>query len=55
MVGRLKSRWFDVKLDGVGPCQTRPSTDKCRHFVKEKKERKRKKGHHIFKTKHQAI
>ena len=29
-----------IKLDGVGPVDNRPSTDKFHHFVQKKKERK---------------
>ena len=30
------------KLDGVGPVDNRPSTDKLQHFVEKKKEKKKK-------------
>ena len=32
-----------TKLDGVGPVDNRPSTDKLQHFVKKKEEKKRRK------------
>ena len=31
------------KLDGVGPVDNRPSTDKLSHFVKRKRKKERKK------------
>ena len=31
------------KLDGVGPVDNRPSTDKLHHFVRKKEEEKKKK------------
>ena len=33
---------FSHKLDGVGPVDNRPSTDKLHHFVQKKKKRKKK-------------
>ena len=36
-----------VKLDGVGPVDNRPSTDKLHHFVRKKKIKKRKKILHV--------
>ena len=30
----------DLKLDGVGPVDKRPSTDKLHHFVRKKKKKK---------------
>ena len=33
----LKKIRFVTKLDGVGPVDNRPSTDKLHHFVKKKK------------------
>ena len=32
------------KLDGVGPVDNRPSTDKLHHFVQKKEEEKREKN-----------
>ena len=32
-----------VKLDGVGPVDNRPSTDKLHNFVRKKKKKKREK------------
>ena len=32
----LKKFWFLNKLDGVGPVDNRPSTDKLHHFVQKK-------------------
>ena len=32
---------FDKKLDGVGPVDNRPSTDKLHHFVRKKKMKKK--------------
>ena len=34
---------YHHKLDGVGPVDNRPSTNKLHHFVEEKKKEKRKK------------
>ena len=34
-----------IKLDGVGPVDNRPSTDKLHHFV-QKIEKKKKKSYH---------
>ena len=31
---------INIKLDGVGPVDNRPSTDKLHHFVKKKKNKK---------------
>ena len=39
----LKSKWFVSELDGVGPVDNRPSTDKLHHFVRRKKEKTIKK------------
>ena len=38
---------FELKLDGVGPVDNRPSTDKLHHFVKKKEEEKEKKKWHV--------
>ena len=35
------SNWLGSKLDGVGPVDNRPSSDKLHHFVREKKSIKR--------------
>ena len=35
--------WTQLKLDGVGPVDNRPSTNKLHHFVKKKKFKKIKK------------
>ena len=32
---------FKFKLDGLGPVDNRPSTDKLHHFVRKKKKRKK--------------
>ena len=32
-----KKTFFSFKLDGVGPVDNRPSTDKLQHFVKKKR------------------
>ena len=34
-----------MKLDGVGPVDNRPSTDKLHHIVQKKRRRKKKKIH----------
>ena len=38
----LKYAIVNYRLDGVGPVDNRPSTDKPHHFVKKKKKKKRK-------------
>ena len=35
--------WIFSKLDGVGPVDNRPSTDKLCHIVKKKKKKEKKK------------
>ena len=34
---------INMKLDGVGPVDNRPSSDKLHHFVQKKKKKKKKK------------
>ena len=38
---------FALKLDGVGPVDNRPSTDKLHHSVQEKEKKKKKKKIHV--------
>ena len=33
--------WHGIKLDGVGPVDNRPSTDKLHRFVRKKRRRKK--------------
>ena len=40
-VGKVLLTTFDLKLDGVGPVNNRPSTNKLYHFVWKKKKKNR--------------
>ena len=41
----LEVKESQKKLDGVGPVDNRPSTDKLQHFVRKKKKKKKEKNY----------
>ena len=43
----LRSKGWVKKLDGLGPVDNRPSTDKLHHFVQKTKQKNKKNMRHV--------